>query len=287
MDPAEARSILRLHRPGRDRETDPLVASALDLARKDPELSRWLDAEEELDTVLTARLEEALPVPAELRESLLAAPWRAGIEEHGEVIPEPETASLSEPRQSSRAASPRRSWWWRALTGAALGATATFLVTSGLRLPVGAPTPVPRAGTVAPSSLSEFRSEMVAFVRLPPSLELTTRDPQQMRDYLRGHENMVDVLIPTGLEKLPGAGCRTLRFRGRPVALMCFQPPGGGLTHLLVVDRGILPTTGTRTAPEMVPEGDWLTAAWTQGTYTYLLCAKADGPPVQDYLAGL
>lgn len=128
---------------------------------------------------------------------------------------------------------------------------------------------------------------MVAFIRLVPSLDLETKDPAEMLAFLRRRDAPADVLIPTGLEKLPSMGCRTLHFRGRPVALLCFQRKNGVLTHLLVVDRAALPTNGTRETPVIAPESEWLTAAWTQGPFTYLLCAKGDEELLRGYLGGL
>ncbi len=279
MDTARARALLQLHRPGPagDPGNDPLVAEALALARRDPELARWLAAEQASDAAVSARLEAALPVPAGLRERLLAA---------APAVPAP----------ARRAATATVPWWWPALAGTAAAAV-TFLATVNLRrpnvvvVPGPGPTPVP---TVTPATvvlaaappLEDFRSEMVAFIRLAPPLELETKDPDRMRDYLRRKGAPADVLVPAGLERLPGMGCRILRFRGRPVALLCFLRKNGVLTHLLVMDRAALPTPGTREAPVIAPEGEWLTAAWTQGEFTYLLCAKGDEELLQGYLAG-
>jgi uncharacterized membrane protein YbaN (DUF454 family) len=66
----QAKQILLAYRPGVD-DADPLVAEALALARRDPELARWLEQQTAFDAVIRARLRE-LPAPVGLQTRILA-----------------------------------------------------------------------------------------------------------------------------------------------------------------------------------------------------------------------
>jgi hypothetical protein len=71
MDNEEAKFILQAHRPHGQDVDDPRVVAALEHARRDPELSRWLAAETAFDRAMTEKLAECRP-PAGLKETILA-----------------------------------------------------------------------------------------------------------------------------------------------------------------------------------------------------------------------
>lgn len=71
MDNDEAKFILQAHRPHGQDADDPKVAAALEHARRDPELSRWLEEEMAFDLAMTEKLSE-YPPPAGLKENILA-----------------------------------------------------------------------------------------------------------------------------------------------------------------------------------------------------------------------
>lgn len=71
MDNEEAKFLLQANRPhGQDAE-DPKIAEALEHARRDPELSRWLEEEQAFDRLMSNKL-SAGPVPDGLKETILA-----------------------------------------------------------------------------------------------------------------------------------------------------------------------------------------------------------------------
>lgn len=71
MDNQKAKDILACYRPGRDDQADPQFAAALEQARHDPDLARWLEQQAGLDAALREKFKQ-IPVPAELREKVLA-----------------------------------------------------------------------------------------------------------------------------------------------------------------------------------------------------------------------
>lgn len=71
MNNQEAKFILRGYRPGGADATDPRFAEALEQARRDPELAKWMDREQAFDRAVAQKL-RAVSIPSGLRETLLA-----------------------------------------------------------------------------------------------------------------------------------------------------------------------------------------------------------------------
>lgn len=267
MDKAEARVLLGSYRPGVDDPAEPRLAEALEMARRDPELGQWLAKEQAVDAAVAARLRE-IPVPAALRNDLLAL---------GNVVQVPRSAWTQT--------------WRPAVAGAAVAAVLTWLAALAFlhsKVPSNGTTPTPNIDpTKELASLEDFRAEMVSFVRLAPPLDYESRDPDKLRDYLIREQGPGDMHVPTGLQQLPGMGCRILSFRGHRVALMCFLRKNGQLVHLIVVDKNAMAAfDGTRDKPQEKPEGPWATAAWTEGDLAYMAAVKGDAELLQSYLRG-
>ena len=71
MNSQQAKEILLLYRPGVPEPDDPELAAALELAKNDPELRRWLELHQTTQQVLRAKFRE-LPVPEGLKEQILS-----------------------------------------------------------------------------------------------------------------------------------------------------------------------------------------------------------------------
>ncbi len=67
----EAKFLLRCYRPGGPDAADPQFAAALEQARQDPALRRWLEREQALDRAVAERLADVTP-PPHLRTTILA-----------------------------------------------------------------------------------------------------------------------------------------------------------------------------------------------------------------------
>jgi hypothetical protein len=87
------------------------------------------------------------------------------------------------------------------------------------------------------ASLADYRDEMVSFIRIDPPLELETNDFSRIKSFLQKSGAPSEANMPPAMQKLPLFGCRTLRFRGHDVALICFNQGDGRVAHLLVIDR--------------------------------------------------
>jgi hypothetical protein len=71
MDNEEAKFILQAYRPHGQDAADPKMAEAMEQARRDPELGRWLEEEQEFDQAVSAKI-RSVPVPVGLRETIIA-----------------------------------------------------------------------------------------------------------------------------------------------------------------------------------------------------------------------
>lgn len=71
MDSEEAKFVLGAYRPDAKGGQDPQMDAALEQARRDPELGRWLEEETAFDRAMIGRLRELKP-PGDLRDSILA-----------------------------------------------------------------------------------------------------------------------------------------------------------------------------------------------------------------------
>lgn len=243
MDNLEARSLLSAHRAGESVD-DARFAEAEQHAAADPDLARWWSAERELDRAIGAKL-ASIPVPVNLRQRLTSR-----------VVPLPV---------------PSRSWRRAALLAAAaiIALAALFGLWRGPFQPA--------------TSLADYRDEMVSFIKVTPSLELETSELTRITDFLEKSGAPAQLKIPESLRKLDPVGCRTLRFRGHDVALICFKRGGGRVAHLLVVDRAAV--RGVRPQPEYATQGEWATAAWSEAGRDYLLAVQGDQDTAKKFIS--
>lgn len=230
------RGILSVHRETELEAIDPRFAEARRRAEANPALAQWWAREKEVDRAVGAKL-ASLPMPADLKARLVSA--------------RKTTAPL------------QRNWARAALLAAAcLIALAIFFGSW--------------RGPLQPAvSLADYRDEMVGFIKVDPTLEMKSPDLAQVTDWLRQNKMPSQIALPKKLQALEPIGCRTLRFRGHDVALICFKRKEGGLLHLFVVDRRALPDLKSR-GPQIAAEANWMTAAWGEGDKIYLMTAQTD-----------
>src|SRR5439155_19979419 len=137
MNKDEIRKILALVRLGGQDADDPLIASAKESAQRDPELARWFEEQQEFDRKF-AEAVGGIPIPAGLQ-----------------------TRIMSIARERIR----QRSLWPRHIGRTAAAIAVLAVLFSSWR------------GLFQPAvSVADFRSEMVSFIRLTPSLDLESRE---------------------------------------------------------------------------------------------------------------
>ncbi len=240
------RSFLSAYRAGESFADETRFEEAHQQTEADPELAEWWKTEQELDRLIGLKLEN-IAIPAGLKTRFLQA---------------------EEPKTTKRATWPRKI----ALLAAAIVLLAVFFGS--------------RQGFFQPAtSLADYRDEMVSFVRLDPALDLESSQLSVVSAFLKQRDAPSELAIPRGLQQLSPIGCRTLRFRGQEVALVCFRSEQGELMHLFVVNQKAMGKLKDGNAsPQFVAQGDWMTATWTNNDQAYLLTAKVSRETLAKYL---
>jgi len=249
MDSREAKEVLSSVRLVRDEAADPLVARALEQARRDPELARWWERQREIDRILSEKL-RTIEVPPFLESRILSA---------------------------ERTLTPIR--WWKVLAGSKLIApfVAAAVVIVGLW-------PIERQ----PTAFAAYRSEMVAAVSAPYDMDVGAEDFNGLRPGFAKSGWPSDYQVSSALQGIAVEGGLLRTWRGKKVSVLCLETeramggtaPGASdeedvYVWLFVMDRSVLPDlSATGTAYEKV--GDLMTVAWTHGNTAYLLAADGD-----------
>lgn len=232
MNNQEAKLILQAYRPGGQDASDPLFAEALEQARLDPELQKWLAEENALESCLQARLEAAIPVPRGLKSDLLAL----------------RKISLPVP------------WWFQPMKLAAAAAVALLLGLGALFLLPQKKTP-----------LDSFREAMARYsAQEHGHVVFESHDLAKIQLWLqdRGVETNFD--LPAALPGRSTQGCRVVDWNGHKATMLCFLLDGGHM-DLFVMDRAGLPDLPDSGAPLYARTGSLITATWSKGGKIYLL----------------
>lgn len=237
MTRREAQEILLSYRPGDEPADDPQVTAALDMTRTDAELGQWYEELRAWDATVRGKL-NVLPVPADLKASILA----------GENI----------------VVGPAH-WWQRraALMAAAamIALLVTFAVTLGKRQP-------------APETFAQFRTDMIGTVLRQYRMDYETNNMQQIRIYLDSRAAPADYTVPTGLQKLPLAGCGVLTKRdGTPVTMVCFEGEQSRFVWLFVTKASNWPDRPPA-QPDFKRVISCVTASWSDADSVYILAGE-------------
>ena len=251
MNPLEAKIHLLPYRAGTKDAEDPQVNEALALARSNPELSRWLEAQSASQAALRGQFQRIAP-PAGLKEQIL----------------------------SEFAASQSRSARRRLLVLAPVA-----LLTVVALLAVFWP---PRRAADQPLRL--YQNRMVRTALGGYAMNLLTNDLGGVREYLAQHRAPADFTLPTSLQHATLAGCALSDWRGARVSLLCFrtgkplQPGAASDLWLFVVDRASVDHAPTTTAPQFAQVSLLMTATWTEGNKLYFLGIQGRESDLRPYL---
>ncbi|MDX2226994.1 MAG: hypothetical protein SFY92_07900 [Verrucomicrobiae bacterium] len=218
-------------------------AQALAAAQNDPELKQWLDDELQTDAALRVRL-RAVPVPADLRQKILAAVQK-------------------------QSATPGIIPFYR--HPVVLSMAACLMVALGLALYYKSHVRPAVDQAVARLRFNDFTHDAFAFVQSDWSLQYEGGDQEKVREWLRAHHAPADYIKPGGLEKLQGLGCRTLDWKGQKVSVICFLVSPGKEVHLLVINRDVFGDSPPAGRTFFASAGKWSRVAWTDENKAYLM----------------
>jgi uncharacterized membrane protein YbaN (DUF454 family) len=232
LNPAEAKEILLLYRPGTRDAEDPQILEAMELARQDPELAKWFAQQQAFQSAMRAKFRE-IEAPTHLKANLLA----------GRKIVRPHPI-------------------WQ--SPAWLSAAAIFVALLGLAVFWLRPS--------LPDRFSHYRESMVGFAVRMYGMDLVTSDKNQLRQFLAAKGAPADYELTQGLAKLQLKGGGLLRWRDNPVSMVCFDRAGSTLFLFIMKRSALKDPPPTIISKPKLAEIDGLTtASWTQGEDSYLL----------------
>jgi uncharacterized membrane protein YbaN (DUF454 family) len=247
----EARTILLRYRHGTADADDPQIAAALDLARRDPELGRWLAEHGAIQAALRNSFRQ-IAVPAGLKEQIL----------------------------SEQAAQQRRNYWRPRVALTAVAAVALLLWLATFL--------VPRAPD--DDTLAVYLNRMAGIALRGYGMDLTTNDPAPIRIYLARHQAPADYVLPAALQRANVTGCAVEGWQDRKVSMICFRtgrplPPNQASDlWLFVVDRASLKEAPPAGPPRLALVNRLCTAVWSQGDKVYVLGLEGDDATLRRFL---
>jgi hypothetical protein len=250
----EAKSILRLYRPGTADADDPQIAGALALAKRDPELARWLEEHCARQAALSAKFRQITP-PAGLKEQI-----------------------ISEQAVFARRHSRREKM-------AALAAVAAIIVSLAMLASFWLP-----RRQAADDTLADYENQMVGVALRGYAMDLLTNAAAPIQAYFARRQAPADYVLPAGLHKAALAGCAVEGWQTTKVSMICFRtgkplPPGQQSDlWLFVVDRATVKNAPPPGPPQIKPINQVITAVWTQGDKVYLLGTEGDAQTIQQFL---
>lgn len=253
MNLNEAKELLLIYRPVTADAGDPQMAEALALAKSNPELARWLEAQQAQQAALRTKFRQ-MTIPAGLKEQI--------ISEYG--------AGRRTPATLAR---------WRT-AGLALAALALLL---GMLAIVWHPRSLPG------NSLVHYQSEMARIALAPYSMDVETNNAASIHAYL-AQQHAPDFTLRTPLQHTELTGCAVRVWNGAKVSLICFRtgkplPPGEKSDlWLFVVDKATVQNVPPTTGPIVSKVNQLITATWTEGGKLYFLGVEGQEADIRQYL---
>ncbi len=246
MDNREAKFILNAYRPGGQDADDPRFAEALEQARRDPVLERWFSESIAFDSTITKEL-CAFEVPVDLRESILAG------------------VKVSRPLRS-----PLVRWSIAAalISMAILGS----LIWHNTRS----------------AHLAGWQSQALdvvsSLVRNESSFDVQSHNADELLAWLRANHAPAAQTLPQNLDKLASVGCKTFSWNGKPVSVICFMRPDGGLIHLVTIRTSAESDRELKRQPRIMQQDHWAMATWREGDNVYMLALQGPRDQLRAYL---
>lgn len=266
MNEEKIPGIIRASRPEGQDDSDPDIAAALESMRGDPAKAQALEEEREFDRTFSAKLNEAITPPEDLKQRILAnaAGTIAGAALESSPDPLPEGKVIHTP-------------WWR--SPAAMSAAAAFILLLGLAAFF---TKAPQAEASDVPELSAFYD--MAADRVSGGISGIHRESrlENIRQYLDEHGSPSPQALPGRFAAMEGKGCLAIKWRQQPVSLICI---GDGSTyHLFIIQRSSIPNCSPPDSPEYEQRQNLVLVKWSDPEHVYVLVGKGEMKQVRQLL---
>jgi len=236
MDNEEAKFILRAYRQNGADAGNAAFCAALEQAKRDPELGRWLEREMALDRVVATKLKAITP-PAGLRDAILAG--------------------------GKMSVRPRRDWWRQPRWMALAASIALVIGVAGIGWPRFA----------AAREAERFAEFAVNDLIDAPDHAAHGPGMGQLAALVSDPTRKLGGALPIEFDALKANGCRTVRFAGRDVLEVCFERAGKEF-HFYVMKRP--EKSRMRAGPDgmrfaKAGRDEAVSAVWSDDRYVYAL----------------
>jgi hypothetical protein len=237
----EAREILSRYRPGID-DADPQFAEAIELAQRDPELSRQLEQQAALHASIRAKFKQ-VPVPAGLKAAILAEkPGAAASRFTGNSL-------------------------WILAAAACVAAAVTLAV---LFLP----------GNKPDNNFVEYRQRVVDMIARGYTMKVVSPDWSVLTAAFKAEQAPSEFSVPKQFDQLGLLGGSTVPWYSRTAAMVCYSS-GGGTNNvwLAVAARDKFSKLPPASPPQLEDFNGYLgssyaTASWISGKLVYTVVVK-------------
>ncbi len=231
MTNEEAKYILQAYRPNGADVGDPMFQPALEQAKQDVELGRWLEEQQAFDRAVSTKLRMVEP-PVELLGAILAGATVGRLE--GRL-------------------------WWRQPKWLAMAASVLLVFSVGL------------AGllTTRANASDELPVFAMDYVTGGFFLSQHNTNVDELRSWLSKQNAPLPKELPAGFAQLRGLGCKTLEYRGKEVSLICFGE--GKEYHLFVARRDDFPLMSASAVPQFLVRKGHASAAWSDDKNHYIV----------------
>lgn len=231
MNRDEAKMQLQSYRPDDQDRSDPRFREALALIEHDSELKEWFERQQAFDAAMAGHL-QSIPLPAELKRTILAQPKRYAL---------------------------WPVWNWRPAWALAAACLVLFAAAGETWWKTRPPTFARFCRQVTEESWNRA-----------PHLEFVSKDPSQIRAWLAEHHAQNDFQIPASLHDTHLRGCNIVHWRGQKVPVLCLLEDGKHM-HLIIADDISLVDGPGENHPELIDVGQIRTASWKHKDKTYVL----------------
>jgi hypothetical protein len=244
MDRREAREILQLFRPGTNDAQDPRMAEALDSAREDAELARWLERHCASYLAMRAKLKE-IPVPADLKGRIL----REEALRQGRIVK-----------------------LWKTVIPLAAAAMLMLMIGVGIYF-----------ANAGKQNFTTGRDWMAKLPQRGYAMTLTSTNLAEIHSYLLSKQ-CPDYVLPRPLASLAGTGCANLEWEGHKVSMVCLKDARNQGVYLFAMDRSRFRNAPRSAEPKFEQVHRLMTASWAQGDKIYVLAGPGDAAELKEYL---
>jgi hypothetical protein len=128
-----------------------------------------------------------------------------------------------------------------------------------------------------------YRTEMAKFVAAGYNMDVKQHSLDALRQAFAAKQWPATYDVPASLQTLDVEGGCLREWRGKKVALLCFETKNDGDVWLFIVDRHVTADVPAGTDPQVIQVGKITTASWTRGEYTYTLATESRTVPIHRY----